>query len=160
MQGTAHVDFPWVSVSIEFSVSVESLRGRLWLMRVRRRIVPLALSLLAVASSGAAAADAERVIGRKTTSGGFADAAVSGSIAKPVLVRVRVTSTPVQFVQVTWKLRCTKGKSAATRQGQFRAQTPVTRRPLFPMTAPDRCSLSATAQLEQQGTLALTLLGR
>ena len=129
-------------------------------MSVPRRIVALALSLLAVASSGAAAADTERVIGRKTTSGGFADAAVSGSIAKPVLVRIRVTSTPAQFVQVTWKLRCTKGESAATRQGQFRAGTPVTRRPLFPMAAPDRCRLSATAQLEQQGALVITLLGR
>jgi hypothetical protein len=130
------------------------------LMSVPLRIVTIVLSLLAIASSGAAAADAERVIGRKTTSGGFADAAVSGTIRHPVLVRVRAISTPAQFVQVTWKLRCAKGKSAATRQGQFRARTPVTRRPLFPMTAPDRCSLSATAQLEQQGTLTITLLGR
>jgi hypothetical protein len=130
------------------------------LMSVPLRIVTIVLSLLAIASSGAAAADAERVIGRKTTSGGFADAAVSGTIRNPVLVRVRAISTPAQFVQVTWKLRCAKGKSAATRQGQFRARTPVTRRPLFPMTAPDRCSLSATAQLEQQGTLTITLLGR
>jgi hypothetical protein len=129
-------------------------------MRIPFRIVALVLSLLAVASSGAAAADAERVIARKTTSGGFADAVVTGSILKPVLVRIRVTSTPAQFVQVTWKLRCTKGESAATRQGQFRAGTPVTRRPLFPMAAPDRCRLSATAQLEQQGALVITLLGR
>jgi hypothetical protein len=121
----------------------------------------LSIVLAALVLAGAsAAAESERVIGRKSTAGDFAVAAASGSIDRPALVRIRVLTTPAQPVQVTWKLRCTKGKGAATRQGQFRAQTPATRRPLFPMTKPRRCSLSASAQLERQGTVTVTLFGR
>jgi hypothetical protein len=123
------------------------------------RSLAVLVSLLAVAAASAAPSP-ERVIGRKTTSGGFASATATGAIARPVLVRIEVTSTPSQFVQVTWNLRCTKGKSAATRRGQFRARTPVQRRPLFPFAKPGRCTLSATGQLEQQGTLVVTLRGR
>jgi hypothetical protein len=121
----------------------------------------LSIALAALVLVGAsAAAEAERVIGRKSTTGDFAIAAASGSINRPALVRIRVVSTPSQPVQVTWKLRCTKGKGAATRQGQFRASTPAMRRPLFPMAKPSRCSLSASAQLERQGTVTVTLFAR
>ena len=129
-------------------------------MASRARTAVVTLVLLAFVGAAAASTNAERVIGRKSTSGDFAVAAASGAATKPVLVRVRVVSLPNQPVQVTWKLRCTKGKGAAIRQGQFRATTPHDRLVRFPMTKPDRCSVSASAQLEKQGRLTVTLLAR
>jgi hypothetical protein len=125
-----------------------------------RTLAVVALASLAFADAAAPAPDAERVIGRKTTSGGFAVATASGSVKRPLLTRVRVEATPNQHAQVTWKLRCWKGTRSALRQGQYRAPTPETRRVLFPMVKPDRCSLSATGQLEQEGTITVTLLAR
>jgi hypothetical protein len=126
------------------------------------RMTAAVASLILVAAVGAAfaAPPAERVIGRKSTSGDFAVAAASGAVNKPVLVRVRLAALPNQPAQVTWKLRCTKGKSAAIRQGQFRATTPHDRLIRFPMTKPTRCSASASAQLERQGRITVTLLAR
>lgn len=120
----------------------------------------VAVLAFALVGTAAAATDAERVIGRKTTSGDFPAATASGSVNRPLLVRVQVASTPTQPAQVTWRLRCVKGRAAKTRLGQFRAATPETRRILFPMVKPDRCTLTASAQLEQQGTLTVTLLAR
>jgi hypothetical protein len=81
-------------------------------------------------------------------------------VRRPALVRIRLAATPAQPVQVTWSLRCTKGKRAATRSGQFRATAPHERRVLFPLAKPDHCTATATAQLEQQGSLTVSLLAR
>jgi hypothetical protein len=120
----------------------------------------LTLALLVLAGAAAAATNAERVIGRKTTSGDFAVAAASGSALKPVAIRVRVVSTPAQPVQVSWKTVCKKGARSATKRGGYRATTPVVRPVVFAMLKPDRCSVSASAQLEQQGMVTVTLLAR
>jgi hypothetical protein len=125
------------------------------------RFTPIvALVLLALVAGASAAPPPERVIARKTTTGDFADATATGSVRRPALVRIRLAATPAQPVQVTWSLRCTKGKRAATRSGQFRATAPHERRVLFPLAKPDRCTATATAQLEQQGSLTVSLLAR
>ena len=120
----------------------------------------LTLALLALAGVATAATDAERVIGRKSTSGDFAVVAASGSAVRPTALRVRVTAAPAQAVQVTWKVVCKKGARSATKRSQYRATAPVARLAGFPMLKPDRCSLSASAQLEQQGMITVTLLAR
>ena len=124
------------------------------------KAVLLTLALLAFAGVATAATSAERVIGRKSTSGDFAVVAASGAAARPTALRVRVTAAPVQAVQVTWKVVCKKGARAATKRGQFRATAPVTRLVALSLLKPDRCSLSASAQLEQQGMITVTLLAR
>jgi hypothetical protein len=127
---------------------------------VRVKAALLVLTVFTLAGAAAAATSAERVIGRKSTSGDFAIVVASGAAKKPVAIRVRVTSVPRQPVQVTWRATCRKGTGSASRQGQFRATTPVTRAVRFPMLKPDRCSVSASAQLELQGALTVTLLAR
>ena len=127
---------------------------------MRARLTACAVVALFGLVGAAAAATPERVLARKSTTGGFADVRLSGSIANPTLVRIRVESTPAQPVQVTWTLRCTKGSRVAVRRGTFRATAPHTRRPLFPFANPARCGLGATVQLEREGTLTVTLLGR
>lgn len=128
-------------------------------MRARAEAVCAVVALFGLVGV-AAAATPERVLARKSTTGGFADVRLSGSIANPSLVRIRLEATPNQPVQVTWTLRCTKGERVGVRRGQFRVTTPQMRRPLFPFPDPARCGLGATAQLERQGTLTVTLLGR
>jgi hypothetical protein len=120
----------------------------------------ITLLLLALVGTATAATDAERVIARKTTSGDFAVASASGGASKPAAIRVRVFSAPAQPAQVSWKITCKKGAGTASRQGQYRATTPVTRAVRFPMPKPDRCTASASAQLERQGRLTVTLLAR
>jgi hypothetical protein len=128
-------------------------------MRRCRQAARAIVAVLAAAGT-AAAATPDPVLARETTSGDSPALRVSGSIRNPVLVRVRVDANPAQPAEVTWTLRCTKGKRIGVRRGAFRADVPHTRRPLFPFPDPARCSLAAAAQLERQGTLTVTLLGR
>ena len=124
------------------------------------KAVLLTLALLGLAGAANAATNAERVIGRKSTSGDFAVVSASGSAVRPTALRVRVTAAPAQPVQVTWKVTCKKGARTATKRGQYRATAPVTRLVGLALLKPDRCSLSASAQLEQQGMITVTLLAR
>jgi hypothetical protein len=117
-------------------------------------------AVLALAAAASAATNAERVIARKSTSGDFAVVVASGAASKPAALRVRVTSAPAQPVQVTWKVTCRKGARAATKRGQYRATTSAARLVGLPMVKPDRCTVSASAQLERQGMLTVTLLAR
>jgi hypothetical protein len=124
------------------------------------RTAAVTLVLLAFAGAASAASSAERVIARKSTSGDFAVAAAAGAATKPAALRVRITSSPVQPVQVTWKVTCKKGARSAVKRGQYRLTTSATRLVGFPMVKPDRCTVSASAQLEGQGMLTVTLLAR
>jgi len=99
-----------------------------------------------------------RVIGQQTASGDSATALASGTAKHPRALYVRVRATPSQRVSVSWSMTCSKGLGAGSRSGDFTAYTPVTRRMPFPTRKPDSCSVSATAQLDDSGTIKVALL--
>ncbi len=121
-----------------------------------------ALVLLAALAGTALAATPERVVATKTSSGGFALAKVSATVQRAATLRVRVTSTPRQTVLVSWTVVCKKGKTSSKKVRQYGpTMTPTTRSVPLTMPRPDRCTLTATGQLESgEGTIGVAILAR
>ena len=119
------------------------------------------VALVALFAGSALAATPERVVATKKASGGFALAKVSGTVLRPATLRVRVTAVPPQTVQVSWSVVCKKGTSTTRRSRQYGPTlTPTVRSVAFPTLRPDRCTLSATGQLEREGEIVVALLAR
>jgi hypothetical protein len=131
-------------------------------LRSSMRSLTTALVLLAALASTALAATPERVVATKTSSGGFALAKVSATVQRAATLRVRVTSKPRQTVLVSWTVICKKGKTSSKKVRQYGpTMTPTTRSVPLTMPRPDRCTLSATGQLEKgEGSIAVALLAR
>ena len=131
-------------------------------LRSSMRSLTTALVLLAALASTALAATPERVVATKTSSGGFALAKVSATVHRTATLRVRVTSTPRQTVLVSWTVVCKKGKTSSKKVSQYGpTMTPTTRSVPLTMPRPDRCTLSATGQLENgEGTIGVAILAR
>jgi hypothetical protein len=117
--------------------------------------------VLTLLAGTALAATPEQVVATKKASGGFALARVSATVVRPATLRVRVTSVPRQTVQVSWSVGCKKGAATTRRSRQYGpALTPSIRSVAFPTLRPDRCTLTATGQLEQEGEVVVALLAR
>ena len=119
------------------------------------------LVALALLGGSALAATPERVVASKKASGGFALARVSATVVRPATLRVRVTAVPRQTVQVSWSVVCKKGTATTRRSRQYGPTlTPTVRSVAFPTLRPDRCTLTATGQLEREGEIVVALLAR
>jgi hypothetical protein len=116
--------------------------------------------VFAVAETVGAAETALRVIGRKSASGDYAIALASGRAKKPTALYMRVITHPNQHVTANWTMVCSKGFGAGSKSGSFAHRTPVTRRMRMPMTRPDDCTVSGTAQLGRSGRIIVLLLKR
>jgi hypothetical protein len=86
-------------------------------------------------------------------SGDFAVCDASGTAHHPAVIRVHVSATPRQRVQVSWDMTCAKGSGAGGRSGQFTARTPVDHVMRHPYTDPAFCTVAAGAQLSGSGSL-------
>lgn len=113
----------------------------------------------ATAKKAKKAAPKPKVIDHATASGDFAIAQAAGNIDNPGDLKVKVTSKPAQKVDVTWALVCAQGLGAGSKDGQFKATTPVTRALKKPSKDADSCTVSANAQLSTGGRVTVTLLG-
>ena len=122
----------------------------------------LALTLTTATLAGTALvatsqADAATV-GRAGASGDYAVAVASGTAQRPATMAVRVEASPAQSVSVSWTAVCSRGFSASSRSGMFTVRAPATRaiRPSMPRAS--SCIVSAAAQLQGSGPLAVSLL--
>jgi len=89
--------------------------------------------------------------------GDFATCVASGTAHHPVTIRVHVSASPSQQVDVAWDMTCSKGLGAGGKSGQFTAGTPVNRVLHHPYKHPDMCIVSADAQLSGSGHLHVWL---
>jgi hypothetical protein len=86
---------------------------------------------------------------------------VSATVTQPATLRVRVLAVPRQTVLVSWNVVCKKGSATSRRARQYGPTlTPTVRSVAFPTLRPDRCTLTATGQLEQEGEINVALLAR
>ncbi|MDO9354074.1 MAG: hypothetical protein Q7T55_10285 [Solirubrobacteraceae bacterium] len=106
--------------------------------------------------STAAPAEA-KVIGSETASGDYAVAVASGDVDDPSSLRVTVSASSKQKVDVNWSVVCTKGLGAGSKDGKASGKTTLVRSIKMPMSNPDNCVVSASAQLSKGGKLKVTL---
>jgi hypothetical protein len=126
-----------------------------------RHLAVLALitaAAVTVVETVGATQTALRVIGRKSASGDFAIALAGGRAKKPTALYMRVLARPNQRVDANWTMVCGKGFGAGSKSGRFAYRTPVTRRLRMPMTRPDDCTVSGSAQLKRSGRVTVLLL--
>lgn len=79
------------------------------------------------------------------------------SVDAPRWIHVRVWASPRQIAVVTWTVVCTKNGVGASKSGSFAAKTTVTRAVSLPKRAPDFCTASAGARLQDGGALEISL---
>ncbi len=103
-------------------------------------------------------AQAGQVFARGRSSGDYAIALASGSTNHPATISVRILAAPNQTVDASWNLVCSRGLGAGSKDGQFSARTPVTKRLTFPMENPDSCTAAASDQLSDSGNVTVLLL--
>lgn len=114
----------------------------------------------AAALSGTTSTAAAKPIDSGTASGDYAIATAAGNITKPGTIRVKVTSTPRQKVDVTWTMVCTQPNGGAgSKDGSFKARTTVTRTLKKPAKRVIDCTVSALAQLSGSGRIKISLTG-
>jgi hypothetical protein len=121
-------------------------------------VFAVAAAFLTAVETIGAGQTALRVIGRKSTSGDYAIALASGRARKPTALYMRVLARPNQRIDAAWTMVCSKGFGAGSKSGRFSASTPVTRRLRMPMTRPDDCTVSGSAQLRRSGRVTVLLL--
>jgi len=124
---------------------------------VRRPLLAL-FAILAAMIITAGTYAATRVIGRASASGDYAIALADGQATKPRAILIRVLARPNQSVSGNWTMVCSKGFGAGSKSGRFAARTPLTRRLRMPMSRPDDCSVSGSAQLKRSGRITVLLL--
>ena len=120
-------------------------------MRRAGTLIAVAVAAGTIGLSATGAAGQLKVIGSGSASGDYAVTIASGNASAPHALYVNVTSSPPQSVLVSWSLVCSRGLSAGSKSGQFRARTPLTRSMKFPMTNVSSCIVSADAQLSGSG---------
>jgi hypothetical protein len=136
-----------------------------------RKILCAALLAPVVASLGAVAVPAAsasvhirpatvRHLGSCRSSGDFATCVTSGSVNHPSSIHVHVSATPAQNVSGAWSIVCTRGSGAGSKSGSFHGFTTLTRNVPFPMRHPDKCTVSADAQLSRGGGIRVWLTAR
>jgi len=133
-----------------------------------RKLVALATILLAIAtfSAGPALAASHAAAAPRTAAntfascraqGGFAVCIASGTVHRPLVIRVHVTSSRVQKVSVSWNMVCVKGSGAGSSMGHFRATVPVNRIIRHPYRRPGSCTVAASGQLARGGHIHVWL---
>jgi hypothetical protein len=136
-----------------------------------RKILRAALLVPVVTALGAAAVPAAsasvhvrpatvRHIGSCRSHGDFAICVTSGSVRHPRSIHVHVSATPAQNVSGAWSVVCSKGLGAGSKSGNFHGFTTLTRIVRLPMRNPDRCTVSADAQLGRGGGIHVWLTAR
>jgi len=117
-----------------------------------------AASLLLAAAGSAAIR--WHVIASKRASGDFAVVVAGGSANHPRAMAVRVLATPNQRVSGSWTDVCGKDLGAGSKSGNLAGRTPLLRLVRFPMSHPDNCTASASAQLSGSGIIRVQILKR
>jgi hypothetical protein len=126
----------------------------------RTKTIAIAVAASVAACTATATARPFKTIGTGKASGDYAVAQASGTVENPGIIRVKVTATPRQKVNVTWSMVCSQpGGGAGSKDGQFTARTTVTRTLSKPASRVTDCSVSALAQLPDGGKIRITLTG-
>jgi hypothetical protein len=127
-----------------------------------RRIMHSILAIVALVVVMAMPARADNIveIDRDTSDGLYAGAMAHGLVDYPSRLWVKVRVRPNQRVHVDWSLTCYHHGDSRSRDGGFRAITPVKRVLRIPYAEADRCSVTATAQVDDLGRLVVILLAR
>lgn len=116
----------------------------------------LALSLMSASAAAAPQARA-RTFASCRAEGDYAICIASGTAKRPLTIRVHVSTSPSQRVDVYWDMVCSKGLGAGGKQGHFSARAPISRVIPHPYRRPDSCTVATSAQLARNGRLHVWL---
>jgi hypothetical protein len=97
-------------------------------------------------------------VDRAVARGDYAIAVAGGDVDRPRRIWVRVKADPNQRVDVSWTVVCSRGYGAGSRDGDFSAVTPFTRRLAMPYRRPDGCTVSAAASLSGRGNRIVVII--
>ena len=87
------------------------------------------------------------------SSGDFAICIASGTAHHPTTMYVHASARPNQRLDVSWTMTCSRGLSAASKSGSFTARTPIRRLTPHPFRHPDSCTVAASGQLHDSGSI-------
>ena len=122
----------------------------------------LALAVPASASQAQAGGTNNRTvrIGSCSISGGFATCEASGSVNRPIRIKVHVKASPNQRFTGNWSMVCSKGTGAASTSGTVSGLTPRVKELRMPFANPDSCDVAAIASLNGSGSIHVYLTAR
>jgi putative ABC transport system ATP-binding protein len=99
-----------------------------------------------------------RVVARAHSSGARASAFARGRVDHPLKLSLKVVAGPPMDVTVSWIVQCKTKSTTDKRSGQFNLKAPTSRLLPFPMPSPDSCTVSAAANLDGSGKVAVSVL--
>ena len=103
-------------------------------------------------------ADEAKVVASKSDKGKYPSALAHASLKDPGAVKMKITPDPRHTTHAAWTVACRRGRSADTSSDRFTVRRSVTRSMNRPLTNPDSCEVSASAQMVKSGTIKVQIL--
>lgn len=129
-------------------------------MRGRLASTLLTIAVAAVFVTSTAAALLWKVVMTRQASGDFASVVAVGNTRHPRAVAVRILATPDQRVTGAWAIVCTKHLGVGSKHGDLDGPTPLLKVMPLTISRPERCTFTASAQLQSSGTISVQILKR
>lgn len=112
-------------------------------------------------ASGGGDSDEEeeaKVVASKSDKGKYPSALTHASLTDPGAIKMKITPDPRHTTHAAWTVACRRGRSADTSSDRFTVKRAVTRSMNRPLTNPDSCEVSASAQMVKRGTIKVQIL--
>ena len=103
-------------------------------------------------------ADEAKVVASKSDKGKYPSALTHASLKDPGAIKMKITSDPEHTTHAAWTVACRRGRSADTSSDRFTVKGAVTKSMNRPLTNPDSCEVSASAQMVKRGTIKVQIL--
>ena len=99
-----------------------------------------------------------KVVASKSDKGKYPSTLAHASLKDPGAIKMKITSDPEHTTHAAWTVACRKGRSADTSADRFTVKGGVTRSMNRPLTNPESCEVSASAQMVKRGTIKVQIL--
>ncbi len=102
--------------------------------------------------------DEAKVVASNSDKGKYPSTLAHASLKDPGAIKMKITPDPEQTTHAAWTVACRRGRSADTSADRFTVRRAVTRSMNRPLTNPDSCEASASAQMVKRGTIKVQIL--
>jgi hypothetical protein len=129
-------------------------------MKLKIASLATALAVLGGGLALAGASDLGHMFSSGTNKGAFVVARAHGNATKPHALFVKVTSKPRLLAAGNYTTDCDKKGTGGTRGDKFRGKTPVVVKLHHRFRNPDRCEVTASAQIAGKGWVKIALYAK